>query len=85
MNKVSFRAITVYRQEEQTLILRLTLNEIEKIMSVMSLKYIPVTQSILCLILLMHVRTIQYLQWTRILKKASAVYDSNIPVTLKQG
>ena len=72
MNKVSFRAITVYKQEEQTLILRLTLNEIEKIMSVMSLKYIPVTQSILSLIILMCVATMHHLNYSGLESKINS-------------
>ena len=58
----------------------------KKIVLVMSLEYRPVTQSILCLIFSMYVRTIQYLNqggWES--QKQFAVYYSDTPVTLKQG
>ena len=52
----------------------------------MSRKYTPVTQSILCLIFLMYVRIIQHLNYGgQESKKQFAVYDSDTPVTLKQG
>ena len=53
----------------------------------MSLKYTPVTQSILCLIFLMHVATIQRLNYSgqESKKKQITVYDSDTPVTLKYG
>ena len=52
----------------------------------MSLKYTPVTQSIYYLIFLMDVRRIQRLNYSRQeSKKQFAVYDSDTPVTLKQG
>ena len=55
-------------------------------MLVTSLKYTPVTQSILCLIFLMYVSTIQrYNYCGQESKKQFAVYDSHTPVTLKQG
>ena len=51
----------------------------------MSLEYIPVTQSILCLMFLMYVRTIQSLNYgEQESKKQLAVYDSGTPVTLTQ-
>ena len=52
----------------------------------MSLKYTPVTKSILCLIFLLHIRTIQRLKYggQKSIKEFS-VSDVNIPVTLKQG
>ena len=52
----------------------------------MSLKYTPVTQSILYLIFLMYVRTTQRLNYSgQESKKHFAVYDSDTHVTLKQG
>ena len=52
----------------------------------MSPKYTPVTQSILCLIFLMYVRTIQCLNCGgQESKEQFAVHDSDTPVTLKQG
>ena len=49
-------------------------------------KYKPVTQSMLCLIFLMYDRTTQHLNYGRQESKAQfAVYDSDTPVTLKQG
>ena len=55
--------------------------------SVSSLKYTPVTQSVLCLIFLMYVRSIQHLNYggQESKKKKFAVYDYDIPVTMKQG
>ena len=52
----------------------------------MSLKYTPVTHRILCLIVLMYVRTIQHLNYGgQESKQRFAVHDSDTPVTLKQG
>ena len=60
--------------------------KILKIVLVMSLKYTTVTQSMLCLIFLMYVRTMQCLNYSRQeSKKKFADYDSDTPVTLKQG
>ena len=51
----------------------------------MSLKDTSVTQSILCLIFLMYVRTIQCLNYSRQEPgKQSAVYDADTHVTLKK-
>ena len=52
----------------------------------MSPKYTPATQSILCLIFLMYVRTIQCLNCGgQESKEQFAVHDSDTPVTLKHG
>ena len=52
----------------------------------MSLKYTPVSQSILFLIFLMYVKTIQCLNYGGQESKIQfVVYDSDTPVTLKQG
>ena len=52
----------------------------------MSLKYTSVTQSLLCLIFLMYVGTIQYLNYGgQEPKKQSAVYYADTAVTLEQG
>ena len=51
----------------------------------MSLKYTPVTQSILCLIFFMYVATMYHLTTVDKNLKQFAVYDSDIPVTLKYG
>ena len=51
---------------------------------VMSLKYTPVTQSILCLMFLMYLATVHcFNQGGQGSKKKNAVYDSYIPVTFK--
>ena len=54
-----------------------------------ALKYTSVTQSLLSLILLMYVRTIQHLNYggqeIKNKQKRLAVCDSNTPVPLKQG
>ena len=51
----------------------------------MSLQYIPVTQSILCLIFLMFIRTIQHLNYSgQESEKQFAVCDSDTSVNLKQ-
>ena len=55
---------------------------------VMSLRYTPVTQSILCLIFLKYVGTIQHLNYDAQESKKNkkpTVYDSDRHVTLKQG
>ena len=50
------------------------------------LKYTPVTQSILCLTFSTYLRTIQCLNYGGQEPKTQfAVYDSDTPVTLKQG
>ena len=50
-----------------------------------ALKYPPVTQSILCLIFLIHERTTQHLNYGgQDFIKQYAVYDSDTHVTLKQ-
>ena len=60
--------------------------KITKIMSVMSLKYKPVTQFTLCLIFLMCVATMHhYTTVDQYLKISCSLHDSNIPVTLKRG
>ena len=51
----------------------------------MSLKYTPVTQSILCLIFFIYVATMYHLTTVDKNLKQFAVYDSDIPVTLKYG
>ena len=52
----------------------------------MSLKYTPVTQSILCLSFLMYIRTTQHFVYSgEESKRQFAVYDADTPVTLKQG
>ena len=60
----------------------------EKNVLVMSLKYTPIKQRILCLNCLMSVQTIKHLnnggQESK-KKKKFALYDSDTPVTLKQG
>ena len=51
---------------------------------VMSLKYMLVTQGMLCLIILMYVATVHRLNYSRQQsKKQFVVYDSDIPLTLK--
>ena len=52
----------------------------------MSFKYVPVTQSMLCQIFLMYVRTREHFNYGgQQPKKQLAVYGSDTPVTLKQG
>ena len=58
----------------------------QKNVLVMSPKYKLVTQSILCLISLTYVVTLRCLNYTgQESKQQSAVYDSDTPVTLKNG
>ena len=55
-------------------------------MVVKPLKHTPVPESILFLIFLMYVRTIQLLNYSgQECKKQLAVQDSDTPVTLKEG
>ena len=58
----------------------------KKNMVVKPLKHTPVPESILFLIFLMYVKTIQHLNYSgQESKKQFAVYESQIPVTLKEG
>ena len=76
----------MYKQEDQKL-RRLTFNcIIQTILLVMSLKYTPVAQNVLCLIFLMNVGTIKRLNYGgQESKKQFTVCNSDTPVTLKQG
>ena len=52
----------------------------------MSFNYTPITQSIMCLIFFIYVRTIQGFNYSgQEPKKQFAVHDSDTSVTLKQG
>ena len=73
-------------EEKQTLRWLTFKCKIETMMLVMSLKYTPVTQRILCLIFFRYVRAKQQLNYSRQeSEKQFAVYVSETSVTLKQG
>ena len=78
---------TIVTTQEEQVLRRLLFNcKTEKIVLVMSCKYVPVTQSMLCQIFLMYVRTREHLNYGgQQPKKQLAVYGSDTTVTLKQG